>query len=66
MNIQLNGRPYDVTSSCSVADLIKSLGYAGKRIAVEHNGEIVPKSRHADVFLSEGDQIEVVVAVGGG
>jgi len=66
MNIQLNGKPHEFASSCSVADLLASLGYAGKRIAVEHNGEIVPKSRHADVILVENDQVEIVVAVGGG
>ena len=39
---------------------------AGKRVAVEKNGEIVPKSRHSDTLLGAGDHIEIVVAVGGG
>ena len=47
-------------------NIIEALGYAGKRIAVECNGAIVPRSRHADVLLAEGDALEIVVAVGGG
>jgi len=66
MNIQLNGKSHEFASLSTVAELVESLGYVGKRIAVEHNGEIVPKSRHADVILQEGDQVEIVVAVGGG
>ena len=50
----------------TVAALVGALGYTGKRIAVERNGEIVPRSRHAEVNLAEGDNIEIVVAVGGG
>ena len=66
MKIHLNGKPHELASPCTVAALVESLGYAGKRVAVERNGDIVPKSRHADVALVEGDQIEIVVAVGGG
>lgn len=50
----------------SVAVLVDQLGYTGKRIAVERNGEIVPRSRHAETLLDDGDRLEVVVAVGGG
>lgn len=50
----------------TVASLVETLGYTGKRIAVERNGEIVPRSRHAEVLLTEGDVLEIVVAVGGG
>jgi sulfur carrier protein len=49
-----------------VAGLIDLLGYTGKRIAIERNGEIVPKSQHATTQLATGDQLEIVVAVGGG
>jgi sulfur carrier protein len=49
-----------------VTGLIEQLGYTGKRIAVERNGEIVPKSQHATTALLSGDQLEIVVAVGGG
>ena len=66
MNITLNGRPETLENIGSVAELIRFLGYEGKRIAVECNGEIVPKSRHGQHALAEGDEIEIVVAVGGG
>jgi sulfur carrier protein len=49
-----------------VSDLLVELGAAGKRVAVERNGEIVPRSQHAMTTLSPGDRIEVVIAVGGG
>jgi len=66
MNIRLNGKSHECASACTIAELVNALGYTGKRIAVELNGEIVPKSRHGDAALSEGDQVEIVVAVGGG
>ena len=66
MKILLNGEPRQFDSPPTVAALVETLGYAGKRIAVERNGEIVPRSRHAEVVLAEGDRIEIVVAVGGG
>ena len=50
----------------TVADLVHVLGLEGKRIAVERNGAIVPKSRHADTPLVPGDRLEIVGAVGGG
>ena len=46
--------------------LVGELGFAGKRIAIERNGEIVPRSRYAEIDLRDGDRLEVVVAVGGG
>jgi sulfur carrier protein len=66
MNIILNGETQALTDGATVADLIKTLGYEGKRIAVERNGEIVPKSRHGQTPLADGDALEIVVAVGGG
>ena len=50
----------------TVATLLETRGMAGKRVAVERNGEIVPRGRHAETLLAAGDQIEIVVAVGGG
>jgi sulfur carrier protein len=52
--------------SATIADLVRELALEGRRIAVERNGEIVPKSRHALTALTAGDRIEVVAAVGGG
>ena len=49
-----------------IRDRLEQRGLAGKRVAVERNGEIVVKSRHAETFLAAGDRIEIVVAVGGG
>ncbi|GAA5237169.1 sulfur carrier protein ThiS [Verticiella sediminum] len=66
MEIQLNGTGRTVPEGSTVAALIESLGYTGKRVAVERNGEIVPRSAHADTRIAPGDTIEIVVAVGGG
>ncbi|PLC52863.1 thiamine biosynthesis protein ThiS [Pollutimonas nitritireducens] len=66
MNITLNGKPLQLEHASTIAELIAFLGYQGKRIAVEANGDIVPKSQHGNTTLAEGDQIEIVVAVGGG
>lgn len=66
IEILLNGKPHQVASASSLADLVQQLGYAGKRIAIERNGEIAPKSQHASTQLAAGDRIEIVVAVGGG
>ncbi|OVZ65202.1 thiamine biosynthesis protein ThiS [Pigmentiphaga sp. NML030171] len=65
MNIVLNGESRTIEAS-SVADLIQALGYAGKRVAIERNGEIVPRSAHQHTLIADGDRLEIVVAVGGG
>ena len=62
MNIVLNGQPKTLSGPLAVSALIDTLGYTGKRIAVE----IVPKSTYASVQLEAGDRLEIVVAVGGG
>jgi sulfur carrier protein len=66
MQVLVNGKPLVVAAPLSVADLLKQLSLAGKRVAVERNGDIVPKSLHATTHLSENDRLEIVVAVGGG
>lgn len=66
MHITLNGNPQQLEQVNTVAELIDFLGYQDKRIAVEANGDIVPKSQHGTTALADGDQIEIVVAVGGG
>ena len=65
-SIFLNGQPHPVTPGQSVADLIEALALAGKRVAVERNGEIVPRALHSGTVLQAGDRLEIVVAVGGG
>ena len=66
MEIILNGKSHPIGREMSIQELIDSLGFTGKRIAVERNAEIVPRSRHATTPLTSGDRIEIVVAVGGG
>lgn len=66
LELRINGETRQFPDSHTVASLIEALGYAGKRIAVERNGEIVPKSTHTTTPLQSGDQLEIVVAVGGG
>ena len=65
-DLKINGEVRHFPDPLTVAGLIDQLGYTGKRIAVEKNGEIVPKSQHATTALATGDQLEIVVAVGGG
>lgn len=66
MEIKINGEARHFPEPLTVAELVESLGYSGKRIAIERNGEIVPRSRHGEVTLAAGDCLEIVVAVGGG
>jgi sulfur carrier protein len=56
----------DREAAAGEGELVASLGLAGKRLAVERNGEIVPRSRYADTPLAAGDRLEIVGAVGGG
>lgn len=64
--IWLNGVTRSIPTSCRLTYLVDELGFAGKRIAVEVNGQIVPKSHYGQVRLEADDRVEVVVAVGGG
>jgi sulfur carrier protein len=66
MSISVNGRSERIADGDSVADLLRTLGLAEKRVAVELNRAIVPKSRHAAVHLKDGDEVEIVQAIGGG
>ena len=67
LSITVNGRPRPLSlPSTTLADHVRDLAIEGKRIAVEMNGEIVPKSRYAATLLANGDCVEIVGAVGGG
>ena len=66
MMLRINGDERRFKRPMTVAGLVGELGVEGRRIAIERNGEIVPRSRFADVELADGDRLEVVVAVGGG
>ncbi len=66
MVIQLNGEPHTLTDGATAADLVESLQLGEKRIAMEVNLEILPRSSYAAQILNEGDQVEIVHAIGGG
>ena len=66
ITISINGATRQLPDSTSVAALIEEMELTGKRIALERNGEIVPRSRFATQQLADGDKLEVVMAVGGG
>jgi sulfur carrier protein len=66
MRIQLNGEALELPEGQSVADLLARLDLAGRRVAVELNLDIVPRSQHAATPLRDGDRVEVVHAIGGG
>lgn len=64
--ITVNGERRELERPLSCAELLERLALAGKRVALERNGEIVPRGRLAEQMLAEGDRVEIVVAVGGG
>lgn len=66
IQVILNGQRQALQPDLTVLALLEARGLAGKRLAVERNGEIVPRARHAEVRLTDGDRLEIVVAVGGG
>ena len=66
MNIILNGKLREIGPNRSLAALLVALELADKRVAVEVNGEIVPRSQHATYELASNDEVEIVIAVGGG
>jgi thiamine biosynthesis protein ThiS len=66
MRIILNGKPEDVAETETAAELIARLGLAGKRLALEVNREVLPRSRHGSYRLRPDDRIEIVQAIGGG
>ena len=66
ISVSINGAARDFPQAISVAGLIQAMGLVGKRIALERNGEIVPRSQFEQQMLADGDKLEIVVAVGGG
>ncbi len=65
-NILLNGEPRELHVNVTLIDLLQTAGFAGRKVAVEINREIVPRSAHAERVLADGDRIEIVQAMGGG
>jgi len=66
MQIILNGQPRDCAVGATLTVLLAATGHAQRRVAVEVNREIVPRSQHAERVLAEGDRVEIIHAVGGG
>ncbi len=66
LSLTVNGEPRRIATGASIADLVMSLELDPKKVAVEHNGEIAPRSTLSDVSLSDGDVLEIVHFVGGG
>ena len=66
IELTVNGAPQTFPQNTSVAQLLEHMNLVGKRVAIERNGEIVPRSQFSEVQLATGDQLEIVVAVGGG
>ncbi len=66
IQVTINGATRQIPPHLNLAQLLAEMQLAGKRVAIERNGEIVPRSQYANVELLAGDQLEIVVAVGGG
>jgi len=64
--IRMNGDAREIPAGSSVSQLLQLAGYGDRRVAVERNGEIVPRSQHASTEVASGDQVEIVQAIGGG
>ncbi len=66
MTITLNGEPRALPPSATVATLLAQLGLDTRKVAVERNEAIVPRSRYAETALANGDSLEIVHFIGGG
>ncbi len=66
MTITLNGEQRPLTGPQTLAALVESLGLDARKVAVEHNLEIVPRSAYGAIALTDGDRIEIVHFIGGG
>ena len=66
MILLVNGENLEIDNHSNATDLIMQLGYRDQRIALEVNETIIPKSKHLEFALNEGDKIEIIKAVGGG
>ena len=66
MRLVVNGEERQADADTTVAALLASLGLADTLVAVERNEHVVPRARHAETLLHDGDRVEVVQFVGGG
>jgi len=66
MQIQVNGDTVEIQDGATISTLITQMELGERRLAVELNLEIVPRSQHSETSLSDGDRVEIVHAIGGG
>lgn len=66
MRVTVNGEGREVNDEATITALLGALGLSSERVAVERNREVVPRARHAETRLAEGDHLEIVRFVGGG
>ena len=66
IQVIVNGTAQRCEAPLALAALLERMSLAGKKIAVERNGEVVPKSAHPHTLIADGDRLEIIVAVGGG
>ncbi|WP_100638043.1 sulfur carrier protein ThiS [Marinobacter salexigens] len=66
MQVKVNGEAMVLTKGATVSALLEKMALTGKRLAVEVNEDIVPRSQHVEFTLNDGDRVEVVHAIGGG
>ena len=66
ISLTINGQSHSFTREPTVSEMLTHLKLAARRIAVERNGEIIPRSQFDTTTLNAGDHVEIVVAVGGG
>jgi sulfur carrier protein len=66
IQVTVNGKAHRFEQPLEITALLSRLELSGRKIAVERNGEIVPRSAHASTVVADGDALEIVVAVGGG
>jgi len=66
MKIAVNGELRDFPERTTVADVLRSMRLEGRHVAVEHNFEIVERSKYPALLLQDGDRLEIVHAIGGG
>lgn len=66
INVKINGREIELPESVTIRTYLEENGLTGRRLAVAHNGNVVSKDDYGDVFIVEGDTLEIVRPVGGG
>jgi sulfur carrier protein len=66
MNLTVNGEPRTFEPLANLSALVSALGLDGRKVAIEHNLEIVPRSAYGKTALADGDRIEIVHFIGGG